>query len=344
MAANLTNQEQALYDILLTKSQEAFIVAIELFNRPTLNYRVEGCAMFLCNAWELMLKAHLLQTKGNTEIYQKDNPSRSISLNQCLLKIYPNENDPLRKNFEEIISLRNTSTHFVTTEYEISHGPFLQACVNNYWEQLKTLHNIDISNKIPENYLILSVRRDVLSPQTIHAKYTPEVAERLINSLARIEESMCEVDNYRYAAKYETNLLITKRKEQADLVVSIDRNADTTVAKVKEVSNPIDKYPYTRKLAIEEINRRLGLPNNDSPYEYAGSKINKFTTYHWKLFIDAYQMKEDLRFCYDTSHPNIKTRSYTFSREAIEHVIGEMRLHPADCLNGLKSRLSRKQA
>lgn len=27
---------------LLTKSQEAFIVAIELYNKPTIKYRVEG--------------------------------------------------------------------------------------------------------------------------------------------------------------------------------------------------------------------------------------------------------------------------------------------------------------
>lgn len=57
----LKPEEQRDYERLLEKSQEAFILAIELFNRPTIRYRVEGCAFFLCNAWELMLKAYLIK-------------------------------------------------------------------------------------------------------------------------------------------------------------------------------------------------------------------------------------------------------------------------------------------
>ena len=32
---------------LLNKSQEAFIVAIELYNKPTIKYRVEGFSFFI---------------------------------------------------------------------------------------------------------------------------------------------------------------------------------------------------------------------------------------------------------------------------------------------------------
>ena len=59
-----------LVERLLDKSKEAFAMAIELYNKPTIHYRVEGFAMFICNAWELMLKAHMLKKMGNksTEI------------------------------------------------------------------------------------------------------------------------------------------------------------------------------------------------------------------------------------------------------------------------------------
>ena len=53
-----------LEDRLLDKSKEAFAMAIELYNKPTIHYRVEGFAIFICNAWELMLKAHMLKTFG----------------------------------------------------------------------------------------------------------------------------------------------------------------------------------------------------------------------------------------------------------------------------------------
>ncbi|MDK8242866.1 DUF3644 domain-containing protein, partial [Corynebacterium coyleae] len=35
---------------LLEKSKEAFILALELYNRPTLKYHAESCSIFLCNA------------------------------------------------------------------------------------------------------------------------------------------------------------------------------------------------------------------------------------------------------------------------------------------------------
>ena len=60
----LTKEQQDTCERLLDKSQEAFILAIELFNRPTIRYRVEGCAFFLCNAWELMLKAYIAKRDG----------------------------------------------------------------------------------------------------------------------------------------------------------------------------------------------------------------------------------------------------------------------------------------
>lgn len=35
---------------MLEKSQEAFLLAIEVYNKPTIKYRLEGFAFFVCNA------------------------------------------------------------------------------------------------------------------------------------------------------------------------------------------------------------------------------------------------------------------------------------------------------
>ena len=57
---------------LLLKSQEAFILGIEVYNKPTIRYRVEGFSFFICNAWELLLKAILIKAKGEKSIYYKN--------------------------------------------------------------------------------------------------------------------------------------------------------------------------------------------------------------------------------------------------------------------------------
>lgn len=63
-----------LTEKLLDKSKEAFTMAIEIYNKPTIKYRIEGFSFFICNAWELMLKAYMIKAKGENSIYYKDNP------------------------------------------------------------------------------------------------------------------------------------------------------------------------------------------------------------------------------------------------------------------------------
>ena len=57
---------------LIDKAKEAFIMAIEIYNKPTIKYRLEGFSFFICNAWELLLKAKILND-GNS-IYFFDIP------------------------------------------------------------------------------------------------------------------------------------------------------------------------------------------------------------------------------------------------------------------------------
>ena len=53
--------ENELTDNMLQKSQEAFLLAIEIYNKPTIKYRLEGFTLFICNAWELLLKSYYFE-------------------------------------------------------------------------------------------------------------------------------------------------------------------------------------------------------------------------------------------------------------------------------------------
>ena len=150
----MTIQEQ-----LIDKSKEAFILAIEIYNKPSIKYRLEGFSFFICNAWELMLKAHMIKKFGEESIYFPDKPNRTITLERCVQKIFTNEKAPLRKNLEKVIELRNTSTHFITEEYEAVYVSLLQACVFNFVDKMMEFHNVDMTQVIPENFITLSVRR-----------------------------------------------------------------------------------------------------------------------------------------------------------------------------------------
>ena len=175
---------------LIEKSQEAFCLAIELYNKPTIKYRVEGFSLFICNAWELMLKAHMINAFGETSIYHKDNPQRTLSLENCVQKVFTNNKDPLRINLEKIIELRNTSTHFITEEYEMIYVPLFQSCILNYNEKMMTFHNVDMTAIIPQNFLSLSVSMKALDESAIIAKYPEEIATKLLNTNTSILETI----------------------------------------------------------------------------------------------------------------------------------------------------------
>lgn len=40
-----------LSERLVNKSVEAFIMGLEIYNKPTIKYRIEGFSFFICNAW-----------------------------------------------------------------------------------------------------------------------------------------------------------------------------------------------------------------------------------------------------------------------------------------------------
>ena len=187
---------------LIEKSQEAFIVGIEIYNKPTIRYRVEGFSFFICNAWELLLKAHLIATKGESSIYYKDNPDRTISLENCIRLVFTNDKDPLRKNLETIIDLRNTSTHFITEEYEQIYVPLFQSCVLNYINKLLQFFDIDITEKLGSNFLTLSVKIDEINEEEVNARYPRQIAKRILQSLSVVGRSIASEDSQSYAILY----------------------------------------------------------------------------------------------------------------------------------------------
>ena len=139
------NENNKLINRMLEKSQEAFLLAIEIYNKPTIKYRLEGFAFFICNAWELLLKSYIIKNNKQDSIYYKGKTNRTISLTDCIKKVFTNEKDPTRKNLEIIVDLRNTSTHFIIKEMENIYLPFLQANTLNYSQKLFDFFNIDIT-------------------------------------------------------------------------------------------------------------------------------------------------------------------------------------------------------
>lgn len=320
---------------LCDKSQEAFLLAVELYNRPTVRYRVEGCAFFLCNAWELLLKAYLTERYGEGAVYYDSKPERTLSLEDCLRKVFTNENDPLRRNLDRVIDLRNTSTHFIVEEYEGIYAPILQACVENYDDKARELMGIEISDRIPENYLVLSVRRSTVDMDECRARYSPEVVEKMISARSGVLSSADEDGNRRYACTYVTELRMTRKKD-ADLTFRLDRNSETPVAVVSRLVNPEDKYPFRQHSVIDMVNRRL--QKEGVVLKKDGEPKSAFTSADFQMFVSLYQMKEDERYSTNTAMRGEQPR-YAYSQQVVDDICQILRADPDGALDAAKRKV-----
>lgn len=311
---------------LVDKSIEAFIMGLEIYNKPTIKYRIEGFSFFICNAWELMLKAELLNR--NEDIYYSDKSGRALSLEPTIKKIYSDKNTRVRLNLEKIIELRNISTHFITEDYEAKYAPLFQACVLNFVNEIKRFHNIDISNYISQNFLTITANYEPLSNEQIRLKYPPEIAERFIQQSNQIDVLTQEYDSDKFAIPIKQNLYITKKKDEADFVIAMASESPNKVAIVKELKDPANTHKYAFNNVIAVVNNRLSKSNIKLGYK------NGFNSYVLNLFIEFYDIKSDNKYSYKHSLGN--STSYTYSERLIDFIINEIKKNPDGFVESLK--------
>ena len=326
MNENRKGLAMTVKDKLLEKSKEAFIMAIEIYNKPTIKYRVEGFSFFICNAWELMLKAYMIEKFGISSIYYNDNKNRTITLEKCLQKIITNNKAPVRNNLAKIIELRNISTHFITEEYEMVYIPLFQACVLNFVEKIKEYHNIDMTEIIPQNFLTLAVSMKALDESVIRAKYPEEIVSKLISKNDELKP-IIEENNQNFAIKIEHLHFITKDKNVATSKVYIDNTAEMGVKIIKQLKDPNDTHKYTMKSLLKEVNKRL-------QSEHIEFIINQ---YIFQLFTKVYNIKDNEKYCY--IHKQYSQPNYTYSLQVVELIFGEIKKDPNNIVENLKKAM-----
>ena len=270
---------------LINKGIEAFILGLEIYNKPTIQYRIEGFSFFIVNAWELMLKARLLDI--GESIYYKDKPDRTLSVSDVIGKIYSDKHTRIRLNLEKIIDLRNISTHYITEDYEAKYAPLFQACVLNFTSEIMRFHNVDMTKHIAQNFLTLSASYEPLSNEQIKIKYPPEIFEKFIIHANDVDVLTKEFNSDKFAIGIRQNLYITKKRGESDFSVRVSKDADAEVAIVKEIKDPSNTHPYSFKNVVVAISERLRKSNVKLGYEKG------FTTNVLTSVINFYDVKSN---------------------------------------------------
>lgn len=298
--------DNTLSDKMLEKSEEAFLLAIEMYNKPTIKYRLESFAFFICNAWELLLKSYIIKEYGISSIYYKDKPDRTISLSDCIKKVFTNDKDPVRKNLEIIVDLRNTSTHFIIQEMENIYLPFLQANTLNYSQKMFDLFNIDITKRLETSFLSLITNNNEANETDILSRYGNEIFnkyKKLKNDATTLLENE---NNNKLAINVNLNLKVVKNIKDAQLTFSIAENAEDAIYFIDKIKDINTSYPYSQKSARELIMKNLKRKNIE---------INLHQT-NFGLICNKFNLKNNEDYFYFHS----LTKRYACSQKLIDFV------------------------
>lgn len=252
---------------LIEKSVDAYVLALETINRLSIKYRIESFAHLVCNAWELLLKARIVDTQGSREaIYYKlsrTEPKRTVSLRDALSKVVQNGNDPLRRNLEMIAELRDESMHFVISEVPQDVLQLFQACVLNYHRKLTEWFGISLSDRISVG--MMTIVYD-LSPGMID-RTSPAAKRRLGKDVAaylgqvqkKIQDEFGALGKpAEFSIGIEYKLVLTKKPGDADIVLSNGDSGGQTTTVVQVAKDSSTTHPLRQKEMLLALNAKLG--------------------------------------------------------------------------------------
>jgi hypothetical protein len=243
---------------LVEKSVDAYVLALETINRLSIKYRVESFTHLICNAWEMLLKARVLDVQPSRDaIYYKTkrgDPKRTISLRDALIKVVPNEKEPLRRNLEVVADLRDEAMHFVISEVPNDVLLLFQASVINYHKKLNEWFGISLSDRVTVG--MMTIVYD-LSPGSFDLGLGKDVAAYLAQMQKKIQAEFSTLERSpEFSIGVEYKLVLTKKPGDADIVLSTgDKGTAATVVQVAK--DPGVSHPHRQKELLAALTAAL---------------------------------------------------------------------------------------
>ncbi|MCY3925370.1 MAG: DUF3644 domain-containing protein [bacterium] len=219
-------------------AESALVAAVEIYNKPTVEYREQTFALLVVNAWEVMLKARIVQQNGNklASIYRRDSGGRNyrrnssgdiltIDISKALGKTFlPTD---VRGNIEGLVDIRNRAAHMGILHPDLQHRvlQYGTASVQNFI-------------KLSERWFGIQIRLPYLLPLGLlgsvdSTSKSPNQQQReLLDRLDKLSRSH-SVRNSEYAVvmTVEVNL---NRRLTGGANVGITRDPDAPVVHVTD--------------------------------------------------------------------------------------------------------------
>lgn len=305
---------------LLSKSKDAAILAVDLYNKPATRFKSYGYIVLMTIAWTSLLHAvferrgiKYYHRKKNSRLYEKiDGERKAWDLSACAKEYFKGQVSPVKENIDFVIALRNKVEHHFLPALDFEILDICQALLINFE---KTLVKEFGENAGLSEYLSIPIQTITTNPawrrKALKEMQSREfvVVKRFIdNYRAALDESIWQSNEFSFQVYLVPNL--GTKRSKADVAVKFVHFDPENEEEMAQLDQCLALFKEKR---VEVVNAGKLKPSDVAKQISENLGILFSPSYHHAKCWRYYQVrpengsmapeKTDTRYChYDAAH------------------------------------------
>lgn len=247
--------EASVIGQLRGEARSEFILAVETYNRPTVEARIGAFCRSICTAWEKLLKARIIELHGRAAL-KAEQPNKTIGLAKCVKKLMKSS-DPIAQNIFWVGKIRNDSTHFITPEILPVYGRIFQACVFNFTHMYKEHVHVPVVEDHGLAFMAFYIPEEHFTEARMVQKYGAKRWADLKKHYSDAVKAIDQLSDQRFAVPMRYTLAYVDKRERPEMSLEkIQQPAQASVIVERHV-DARKTHPLRATDVQEAVNARL---------------------------------------------------------------------------------------
>lgn len=302
--------------------------SIEIYNKPDFKYREETFSVLCINAWELLLKAKVLNLSGNKlaalfvmeykilrsgEKSKYKHPKKNRAGNPLSINLYEayrvitedygvKIDKVVHDNLIAITEIRDNSIHFVNDDFYLSLKvqELGTAALQNYLHLVKEWFG-DILSGYNFYLMPLSFFRDFHTAKGIVVNSNEKKFIDYINEIEQEHNTDEQLKDYNLTLSIDVKFHKTKKPTGMPVQIS---NNDPNASKIRLLDEEIaDKYPWDYQVLTTRLTKRYSDFKINGDYHARRKELEKDEKFAHERLLNPTNPKSGRRMLYN---PNIQ--------------------------------------
>jgi len=261
MATKIQKRKPNVVKGLIDAAISAYFSAIEIHNKPKIEYRYPNTTLLIINAWELALKAYVYKYIGKSKIYEKERneQKRTITFDKAITltcddinkKTKNKEFIAVKESLSVLEKYRDTFAHFFEKELDTTIFMLLSKSAINFNEFILKWFDKNILEN--ENMILLPIGFKLpFSPIEFLAKTSKN---KTVNSfttlvLEKIDLLKSEGVSDSIVVGFNVSLDYMRKVENADIIAAVDSGKEDALNLMRRIRITTD--PNAQAVRVEE--------------------------------------------------------------------------------------------